>query len=118
MRLCSKVILSILMLVTLEFLPSTTVAQVQEALTRDQVKDQVSIPRRLARRAKEIARDDPVILGPRFQLRQSAQGRVATLSSLRLLREQTPRLTQPLAECAQPRRARARHNQQHQHPVG
>ncbi len=40
MRLCSKVILSILMLVTLEFLPSTIVAQVQEAPTRDQIKDQ------------------------------------------------------------------------------
>ncbi len=40
MRFCSKVILSILTLVTLEFLPSTVVAQVQEALTRDQVKDQ------------------------------------------------------------------------------
>jgi oligoendopeptidase F len=40
MRLCWKVFLSILMLVTLAFLPSTIVAQVQEAPTRDQIKDQ------------------------------------------------------------------------------
>ena len=40
MRLCSKVILSILMLMTLVLLPSTIMAQAQEALTRDQIKDQ------------------------------------------------------------------------------
>jgi oligoendopeptidase F len=39
MKLCSKVVFAILMLVTLGFLPSTVVAQVKEAPTRDQIKD-------------------------------------------------------------------------------